>query len=278
VDATLGLAGHARAIIDRLGPNGQLLGVDADPEALSYARDHLSTSSRTFRTVQGNFRTLDSILVSEKFTPICGALFDIGVSSLQLDKPNRGFSFRHSGPLDMRMSPDTTLTAEMIVNRWPAEQIALILSEFGEEDSSERIARAIVTARSKKNISSTSELAAIVESVIPRTGHHPATRTFQALRIAVNQELDALTLGLQGIVKHIAPGGRLCVITFHSLEDRITKNYFSELVSQHSWEYVDHQQQPVSASDEEILKNPRSRSAKLRVIQKKVKGATSHEK
>jgi 16S rRNA (cytosine1402-N4)-methyltransferase len=209
-------------------------------------------------------------LEKEGFFPLTGALFDLGVSSLQLDKPSRGFSFMREGPLDMRMGPDSTLTAEQIVNRWPAEQIAMLLTEFGEEPDAERIARAIVASRAKKPLTTTSELAAVVESVVPRTGHHPATRTFQALRIAVNQELESLTRGLESVVPYLKTGGRLAVITFHSLEDRIVKNVFASLVAQGKCAYLGRgdARAAVVASDEETSRNPRARSAKLRVVEK----------
>jgi 16S rRNA (cytosine1402-N4)-methyltransferase len=210
-------------------------------------------------------------LEQEGFFPLSGALFDLGVSSLQLDKPSRGFSFMREGPLDMRLGPDASLTAESIVNRWPAEQISMLLKEFGEEPEADRIARAIVARRTAKPLTSTLELADCVESVVARTGHHPATRTFQALRIAVNQELEALTRGLEAVVPYLKNGGRLCVITFHSLEDRIVKNVFASFVSQGSCVYLGKgdAKSAINPGEAEIARNPRSRSAKLRVIEKR---------
>ena len=271
LDATLGLGGHSEAILRTISAQGKVLGLDADPEALAEAGHRLGAYSGNFRSVRTNFRSLSSALEKEGFFPLSGALFDLGVSSLQLDKPSRGFSFLREGPLDMRLGPDNALTAEQIVNRWPAEQIAMLLTEFGEEPDAERIARAIVAARARKPLTTTSELAAVVESVVPRTGHHPATRTFQALRIAVNQELESLTRGLESVVPYLKTGGRLCVSTFHSLEDRIVKNVFASLVAQGkcAWLGKADGKSPIVPTEAEVERNPRARSAKLRVVEKK---------
>jgi 16S rRNA (cytosine1402-N4)-methyltransferase len=268
LDATLGLGGHSEALLEKLSAQGKVLGLDADPEALSEAGHRLAAHSGRFHSVRANFRSLGQVLEKEGFFPLSGALFDLGVSSLQLDKPSRGFSFLREGPLDMRLG-EGSLTAEQIVNRWPAEQIAMLLKEFGEEPEADRIARAIVERRAKKPLSTTLELAACVESVVPRTGHHPATRTFQALRIAVNQELESLTRGLESVLPYVKAGGRIAVITFHSLEDRIVKNVFASFVSQGSCEYLGKGGQAIAPTDAEIARNPRSRSAKLRVVEKK---------
>lgn len=271
LDATLGLGGHSEALLAKISAQGKVLGLDADPEALTEAGHRLGAHSGRFHSVRSNFRSLGSVLEKESFFPLSGALFDLGVSSLQLDKPSRGFSFMREGPLDMRLGPDSGLTAEQIINRWPAEQIAMLLKEFGEEPDADKIARAIVSRRAIKPLSTTLELAACVESVVPRTGHHPATRTFQALRIAVNQELEALTRGLEAVVPYLKNGGRLCVITFHSLEDRIVKNVFASFVAQGSCAYLGKgdAKSAIAPTDEEVARNPRSRSAKLRVIEKK---------
>ncbi|MDP3541280.1 MAG: 16S rRNA (cytosine(1402)-N(4))-methyltransferase RsmH [Elusimicrobiota bacterium] len=271
LDATLGLGGHSEALLNKLSAQGKVLGLDADPEALAEAGHRLGAHSGRFHAVRSNFRSLGAVLEQEGFFPLTGALFDLGVSSLQLDKPSRGFSFQREGPLDMRLGPDSGLTAEQIVNRWPAEQIAMLLTEFGEEPEADKISRAIVARRAIKPLTTTLELADCVESVVPRTGHHPATRTFQALRIAVNQELESLTRGLEAVMPYLKNGGRLCVITFHSLEDRIVKNVFASFVAQGSCAYVGKgdAKSAVAPSEEEIARNPRSRSAKLRVIEKK---------
>jgi 16S rRNA (cytosine1402-N4)-methyltransferase len=271
LDATLGLGGHAFGMLSILSAQGKVLGLDADPEALAEAGHRLQAHSGKFCSVRSNFRSLGTILEKEGFFPLSGALFDLGVSSLQFDKASRGFSFMREGPLDMRLGPDSALTAEQIVNRWPAEQIALLLKEFGEEPEADKISRAIVARRVTKPFATTLELAACVESVIPRTGHHPATRTFQALRIAVNQELEALTRGLESVLPFLKTGGRLCVITFHSLEDRIVKNVFASFVAQGSCVYLrkEDAKSAITPSQDEVARNPRSRSAKLRVIEKK---------
>ncbi len=271
LDATLGLGGHSESLLKKLSAQGKVLGLDADPEALTEAGHRLAAHSGRFRSVRSNFRSLGAVLENEGFFPLSGALFDLGVSSLQLDKPSRGFSFMREGPLDMRLGPDSSLTAEQIVNRWPAEQIAMLLTEYGEEPDAEKISKAIVARRAKKPFATTLELADCVESVVPRTGHHPATRTFQALRIAVNQELETLTRGLESVMPYLKTGGRLCVITFHSLEDRIVKNVFASFVAQGVCSHLGKgdAKSAIAPTDDEIARNPRSRSAKLRVIEKR---------
>lgn len=271
LDATLGLGGHSEGLLNTLSAQGKVLGLDTDPEAIAEAGHRLAIHSGRFHSVRANFRSLGAVLENEGFFPLSGALFDLGVSSLQLDKPSRGFSFMREGPLDMRLGPDADLTAEQIVNRWPAEQIEMLLKEFGEEPEAERISRAIVARRAERPFSSTLDLAHCIESVLPRTGHHPATRSFQALRIAVNRELEALTRALESVVPFLAVGGRLCVLTFHSLEDRIVKNVFASLSAQGSCSYLagGGGKSAVVPSEMEIENNPRARSAKLRVIEKK---------
>lgn len=271
LDATLGLGGHSEAILRAISPRGKLLGLDMDPEALFAAENRLKALPGDFHAVRANFRTLGLVLESEKFFPLAGAIFDIGVSSLQLDKAARGFSFLREGPLDMRMSPENPLTASAIVNTWPAEQLAMLLKEFGEETQSTRIARGIEARRKQKPFQTTTELAAHIETLVPRTtGAHPATRTFQALRIAVNAELENLTRGLESVLPFVQQGGRIAAITFHSLEDRIVKNVFSSFVEQGACRYVEEAggKQAVKPSAQEVESNPRSRSAKLRIVEK----------
>ena len=270
LDATLGLGGHSEAILRAISAQSKLMGLDMDPEALARAQARLAPYSGRFRTVRANFRTLAQILEREKFFPLAGALLDLGVSSLQLDKPERGFSFQHEGPLDMRMSPDNPLTAEAIVNRWPQEQIALLLKEYGEEPAAQKIARAIVERRRERPFTSTTDLSALIEKVCPRGAakSHPATRTFQALRIAVNAELENLTRGLEDLLRFMQHGGRVGVITFHSLEDRIVKRLFASFVEQGACRYVEKKGEAIAPSPEEVERNPRARSAKLRVVEK----------
>ncbi|MFA6092882.1 MAG: 16S rRNA (cytosine(1402)-N(4))-methyltransferase RsmH [Elusimicrobiota bacterium] len=267
LDATLGLGGHSEAILRELSPEGRLIGIDLDPEALTHARERLAGFSGRVRFVQGNFRDLARILRSEGFFPLAGALFDLGVSSLQLDKASRGFAIQREGPLDMRLDPANPLTAARIVNEWPAEQIELLLREYGEEREAGRIARWVVQARAAKPFETTADLANLVETHIPRTGRtHPATRTFQALRIAVNGELENLTRGLEDVLGMMRAGGRIAAISFHSLEDRIVKNVFKSFVAAGSCRQST--DGALTPSPEETARNPRSRSAKLRSVEK----------
>ncbi|MBI4385899.1 MAG: 16S rRNA (cytosine(1402)-N(4))-methyltransferase RsmH [Elusimicrobia bacterium] len=268
LDATIGLGGHAEAILRRLSARGRLLGTDMDPEALRLASARLDPFSDRVRLLQENFRRLGDILEREKFFPLAGALFDLGVSSLQLDKASRGFSLRLEGPLDMRLDPSNPLTAGRILNEWPAEQLALLFKEFGEERHAQSIARKIVQRRGKKPFETTLDLSRFIESQFSKHagGIHPATRVFMALRIAVNRELENLTRGLDGIVPYLQTGGRIAVITFHSLEDRIVKNVMRSFIDHgHCLEVTP---SPVRPTSREVDENPRSRSAKLRVVEK----------
>lgn len=268
LDATVGLGGHSEGLLKALGPAGRVIGTDMDPEALESAAERLKPFAGRFTLIRTNFRNLRQVLEGENVPPLAGALFDLGVSSLQLDKASRGFAFSQEGPLDMRLDPSSPLTAASIVNRWPMEQLALLLREYGEERHAARIARLIVTERAKKPFETTRELAELLEARLPRGGGiHPATRTFMALRIAVNQELENLTRGLEAILPFLQPGGRLGVISFHSLEDRIVKNVFRSL-AEHG-QCVPVGPSPVRPGPEELQRNPRSRSAKLRVVEKK---------
>ncbi len=270
VDATLGLGGHAESLLSRLGPEGRLLGLDLDPESIELARKRLEPWGARFRPVRANFRSLGPVLEAEKFYPLAGALFDLGVSSLHFDSPERGFSFLKEGPLDMRLSPDSPLTAEAIVNRWPVEQLAMLFKEYGEEPHAQRIARAIVARRESRPFCTTTELAALIASVCPRVGsRHPATRAFMALRIAVNAELENLTRGLEAVLPYLAPGGRIVVISFHSLEDRMVKNVFSSFVAQGwcRWVGSGSRGSALTPSEAEISSNPRARSARMRVVE-----------
>lgn len=271
LDATLGLGGHAQAILGKLSAQGKLLGMDMDPEALYETGKRVSALPGQFRMVHANFRTLSQVLEAEKFFPLAGALFDLGVSSLHFDKPERGFSFSKEGPLDMRLSPDSPLTADAIVNRWPVEQLEMLIKEFGEEPLARKIAAAIVSRRKEGPIQTTTELAQLIERTSPRTSSiHPATRTFMALRIAVNAELENLTRALDSVLPYVKQGGRVAVISFHSLEDKIVKNLFSSLVAQGSCRFPTEKgmKQPVRPSEAETLGNPRARSAKLRIVEK----------
>lgn len=269
VDATLGGGGHASALLEAIGPTGRLLGIEWDARTLEETRKSLERFGSRAMLVHGNYRNL------ERFAQECGIpsfsaiLLDLGFSSFQIDDPERGFSLRHDGPLDMRYDASGDLTASEIVNDWSKEDLIRILRDFGQERAAGRIADTIVRDRQRFLISSTAQLAAIVASAVPeryRGGKpkiHPATQTFQALRIAVNDELGNIESVLPEAARMLKTGGRLAVISFHSLEDRIVKRYFED-----SKELSAVTQKPVTPSKRETSDNPRSRSAKLRIARK----------
>jgi 16S rRNA (cytosine1402-N4)-methyltransferase len=292
VDCTMGGAGHSSLIASKLGPNGKLIAFDQDDVALANGRERMAPFGERVHLVKSNFRYLRSVLDSLDFVPkrdgvphVNGILFDLGVSSPQLDEAERGFSYNHDAELDMRMDRDMELTAATIVNEWSAEDIARILFEYGEEKFSRKIAKTIVEARKAGKIESTGQLVELIKESIPaaarRTGPHPAKRSFQALRIAVNDELGAFEEALKQSIQCLAPGGRVAVITFHSLEDRICKQTFAKLVEKCTCPpdfpmcvcqkkgivRLVHRK-PVLPSDEELERNPRARSAKLRAAEK----------
>jgi len=237
VDATVGLGGHAAGILEQSGPNGRLLGLDLDSQALAIARKRLTRFGPRATLIQADYTTLATQAKTYGFLKAQGVLFDLGVSSLQLDRPERGFSFLVDAPLDMRFDPTAGATAADLVNDLDEADLADILWRYGEERSSRRIARRIVRARSRERITRTGQLAQVV--VRAAGGHrgriHPATRTFQALRIAVNRELERLPKGLAQTLQVLAPGGRLVVIAFHSLEDRIVKTWLRQEEGRCDW-------------------------------------------
>jgi 16S rRNA (cytosine1402-N4)-methyltransferase len=269
-DATLGLGGHSAEIVRRLGAKGKLIAFDRDPEAMSKAQarlaalaDELGPEMPTVEYVSRPFSQ-----IAEAIAPgtLNGLLADFGVSSLQLDEAHRGFSFRAEGPLDMRMDPRSALTAEQVVNQVDEEELANLIYEFGEERRSRRIARAIVRARP---ITTTAELARVVSACAPPIKGekiHPATRTFQALRIRVNDELQEIQSLLKSAGSLLKPGGRLVLISFHSLEDRLVKDALRDGAKAGQYELLT--KKPVVATEQESLRNPRSRSAKLRAAKK----------
>ncbi len=278
VDATLGLGGHSAAIARRLGAAGKLICFDRDESAMARAKARLAALAEelggAMPTVEFVPRPFSEIAEAVPPGTLDGLLADFGVSSMQLDEAHRGFSFRADGPLDMRMDPRSELTAEQVVNRADEEDLANLIYEYGEERRSRRIARAIVRARP---ISTTAELARVVSACVPpikksERGHgngsqiHPATRTFQALRIRVNDELGEIQTLLRSAGSLLKPGGRVVMISFHSLEDRLVKDSFREAQRDGSLEVLT--KKPVVASEEESLRNPRSRSAKLRAAEK----------
>lgn len=274
-DATLGLAGHTSGIARRLGPNGTLHCFDRDPDAMKLAKERLehvaAELKATMPKVEFHPRAFSEAAQVIAPGSLDGILADFGVSSLQLDTAHRGFSFRHDGPLDMRMNPTVGVSAEQVVNQIDENELADLIYEFGEERSSRRIARAIVRARP---ITTTGELARIVAAAAPAMKGekiHPATKTFQALRIYVNDELGEIRTLLESAPSLLKPGGRLAVISFHSLEDRLVKDDFRERAR--TGEYDVLTKKPATASEDEMERNPRSRSAKLRVAEKQGTGS-----
>lgn len=282
IDATVGEGGHAAEILSASSPDGRLLGLDRDPGALEVAHARLVSYAGRFVLVHSSYTRLAAIAPAREFVPADGILFDLGLSSLQLADPDRGFSFAKDGPLDMRFDPTTgERTAADLVDQLSSEELADLLYRYGEERQSRRIAEAIVAARP---IRTTKELASVVEQAVGRRRRriHPATRTFQALRIAVNDELTVLEKTLPQAVEALAPGGRLVVISFHSLEDRIIKRF----VRRESRDCIcppaspictcDHRatlrvvtRKPIRPTEEEVFANPRSRSARLRIAEKR---------
>ena len=280
VDATVGAGGHAAAMLEAAGPEGRLLGIDQDPQALALAGERLARFGPRVRLVHACFDQLAAVAAAEGMTAVDAILMDLGVSSMHLDDPARGFSFQKEGPLDMRMDPTHGgLTAADIVNTWEEEELADLLRRYGEERHHRRIARQIAQQRP---FSGTVELARAIEQVLPRREKiHPATRTFQALRIAVNDELGALERALPQAVALLKPGGRLAVISFHSLEDRIVKRFLRQEATDcicppgqpvctcgHRATVRPVTRKPVTASAAEVAANPRSRSARLRAVEK----------
>ena len=268
LDATIGYAGHASKILELIAPNGFLIGIDKDIEALNIAKNNLSAFDGKYVLLKDDFRNLERDLSQLNINKLDGILFDLGVSSLQLEKPERGFSIRYDGPLDMRMDASSQRRARDLVNSCSFDELVAILKEFGEEPKAKSIARLIIEHRKKIPLTTTRGLRDLVEKAYhyKRYKIHPATKTFQAFRIAVNDELESLKSGLEKIVKFMAPASRLCVISFHSLEDRIVKNYFKKLAISGVAKIIT--KKPVTPSKEEMENNPRSRSAKLRVIEK----------
>lgn len=287
VDATLGAAGHARAVLEaRLARDGQaqLLGIDRDPAALALAAERLATLPVAVRThlVRARFDALPTVLDAQGIDAVAGIVLDLGLSSMHVDRAERGFSYRHEGPLDMRMGPDAPTTAAALVNDADEAELTRILRTYGEEPMAARIAAAIVVARP---LTTTTELAEVVRAAIPaarrRHGGHPATRTFQALRIAVNAELEALEAVLPAALARLAPDGRMVVISYHSLEDRLVKRAFADAARGcvcppglpvcacgQTPRVVHLVRRPARPDDAEIAANPRARAARLRAVRR----------
>ena len=280
VDGTLGAGGHARGIMEASAPDGQLLGLDVDPQALAIARRNLAPYEHRIHLAQASYTSLSTQMALLEWEAVDGIVLDLGASSMQFDTPERGFSFLHDAPLDMRFGPHMPQTAADLVNKYSERELADLIYRYGEERDSRKIARAIVKARP---IHTTRELVAAIEAVSPRRGNrvHPATRTFQALRIAVNEELASIEEVLPQAIAALQPGGRLAVISFHSLEDRIVKEFFREQSKDRvnpPYERIYEEERkatlkevnrkPIVPSDEEVKTNPRARSAKLRIAEK----------
>lgn len=283
VDGTLGGAGHSSEILKRLS-NGKLIGIDQDIEALEYSKRKLSNYNNVI-FVHDNFSNIKSILNELEIDKVDGVLLDLGVSSYQLDNPERGFSYMHNARLDMRMNKDNSITAWDVVNKYSKEELTRVIKEYGEENFASKIADLIVKQRKLKPIDTTFELVDIIKDAIPararREGGHPAKRTFQAIRIEVNQELQILEKAIYDCIDVLKSGGRICIITFHSLEDRIVKNVFKERENPCSCskdlpfcvcgkkpELKVITKKPVLPSEKELLENSRSKSAKLRIAEK----------
>lgn len=281
MDATLGRGGHARAVL-AAAPAAQLVGIDRDPDALAASRTLLAAHEERIRLVRGDFKDIEALLERLGIEEVRGVLFDLGVSSPQLDEAGRGFGYRADGPLDMRMDTDQRLSADDVVNRYPEAELERVIRRFGEERFARRIARAIVASRP---VSGTHALAQIVKGAIPaatrRTGGHPARRTFQAIRIEVNDELGALRRALPAAIDRMEPGGRIVAISYHSLEDRIVKTTFAEEARGcicppdfpvcrcgASARVRVLTRRPVRPPEEEVERNPRAGSAKLRAAER----------
>lgn len=284
VDATLGFAGHSNEILKELNHTGLLIGIDQDINAIETSNSFLSLSYNNFKLIHSNYSNIKDELEKIGIKKIDSILFDLGVSSFQLDNPERGFSYRFDGPLDMRMDESNNITAYTVVNSYSEQELTNILFQYGEEKYAKLIAKKIIEVRKNKKIKTTFELVDIIRSAVPnsylREKGHPAKRTFQAIRIEVNDELNNLKKGLLDALSLLNSGGRCLVITFHSLEDRIVKKIFNSLVKDEEWtrgmpitnikkvEYRLVNNKVILPTEEELLRNNRSHSAKLRIIEK----------
>jgi len=270
VDATIGMGGHSVEIAKRIMPGGRLIGIDKDAESLELCRDKLSEFKDSVDLLHGDFRDIDVILSEIGLSRVDGILFDLGVSSFQLESAERGFSFRIDGPLDMRMDRTSFISAYDLVNNLNEGELSHLLWSFGQERWHNRIARMLIRERQRSPISTTTQLSSIVERATPHNARHyrihPATRTFQAIRIAVNRELENLDEALKKAVTLLNKDGRICVISFHSLEDRIVKLNLRSLSNEHKIKLIT--KKPLFTSQREKIDNPSSRSARLRVAER----------
>ena len=275
VDGTVGTGGHSRMILPHLLPTGRMIAVDRDRASLELARTRLAEVEPHVTFLHGNYRDLPALLEPLGLARVDGILLDLGMSSLQVDCAERGFSFSKEGPLDMRMDPEQEATADALLNSLSADDLAVMLETLGEERFARPIARRIVEARRARPITTTAQLADVVIAAVPPAARHgrlhPATRTFQALRLAVNDELGALAAFLERVDGLLNPGGRAVILTFHSLEDRLVKHAFAEGKRAQAWTVLT--KKPVRPSADEVSRNPRARSAKLRAIERTRHGA-----
>ena len=278
IDCTLGGGGHSKAILEKIYPHGLLIGIDQDIEAIETAKEELKSYIDKVKLVKGNFKNLEEILSDLKTERVSGIIFDLGVSFHQLKEKERGFSFKEDSHLDMRMDLNQEFNADILINSYSEKDLAEIFEKYGEERFSKRIARLIVIERKKKTFTTTKQLADLIIKTLPRTKKrhtwriHPATRVFQAIRIEVNQELKALEKGLNQAIRVLEDKGRICVISYHSLEDRIVKHLFKEAAregkEQKNYGLKIVTKKPIRPSLEEVRDNPKARSAKLRVAEK----------
>jgi len=266
VDATMGGAGHSEQILQKITPGGMLIGIDRDEETLRLASERLRPFEGSFKLINKNFKYLKEILKDIGVGKANGIIFDLGISSIQMESWQRGFSIKSDGPLDMRMDRSQSVTAKSLINRLREDELSEIIRDYGEERFHRRIAKRIVEERAHKEISTTAELSEVVLRSLPYSHNkykiHPATRTFQAIRIKVNDELGSIKEALNALPDCLEKGARACVISFHSLEDRIAKNTFKEFKAQGLFDILT--KKPVMADENEVITNPRSRSAKLR--------------
>ena len=293
VDCTLGGAGHSRRIAEKLSDKGRLIGIDQDPAALAAAKKRLADVSCQVDLVQNNFSNFSSILAQLDIPQVDGVVFDLGVSSHQLDEAERGFSYMQDAPLDMRMDPEKDFSAYDVVNSYEEAELSRIFKEYGEERWAKRIAKFIVAARREKPVETTGELVDLIKKAVPAAvrnaaGGHPAKRVFQAIRIEVNDELGILQQAFRTAVAHLKPGGRIAIITFHSLEDRIAKQTLKQMAQgcicpPHLPVCICHHKpeirllgKPLAATPEELEMNSRSKSAKLRIAEKLAGGGDEH--
>lgn len=260
IDATLGLGGHTKVMLDITAPDGTVIGIERDARNLETAKKNLQSYEQRVRFINDSFGNL----AKQNLQQVDAVLFDLGISSVHVDEPDRGFSFHKEGPLDMRFDQSQSLTAEEVVNSWSREELEELFRKYGEEPRARDIAKAILEARKKERITSTIQLADIVSSVVKKHGKsHPATRVFQAVRMAVNGELGEIESGLPAAVDLLKPGGRIAVISFHSLEDRLVKHFLKRRE-----DITIITKKPIKPSFEETKRNPRARSAKLRIAEK----------